>query len=127
MGVRLLRGDLVLDLLDERAVVGGQLSDGLIDAGQQTLGVALLHQNAIGLCLAPIHHVLQNHQRIIGVGGVILLGVVSLLAAGHQAQRHDQRQQHCHKLFHVTYFLSKHVWSYTGNRNIDMYSRRCPS
>ena len=39
--------------------------------------------------------------KIICIGGV-----VRLLAAGRQTQRHDQCQQHRHKLLHVVFLLN---------------------
>ena len=96
----------LLQIVGEVGGVGGEglhhngaaqlLKGGLEAAGQtQRIGVAFLGQHV-------------GHGGA-GVGVLVAiiraLAVAALLAAGHQAQRHDQRQKHRKKLLHFIFLL----------------------
>ena len=89
--------------MDLGVVVGGQLSDRLVDAGEQALGIALLHQNTVGLGLRPIHNALKHLE--LDIAGIGIVAAVAA-AAGHQAQIRDQSKNQTHQLFHHSYLTS---------------------
>ena len=89
--------------MDLGVVVGGQLSDRLVDAGEQALGIALLHQNTVGLGLRPIHNALKHLE--LDIDGIGIVAAVAA-AAGHKAQRRDQGKNQTHQLFHHSYLTS---------------------
>ena len=92
--------------MDLGVVVGGQLSDRLVDAGEQALGIALLHQNTVGLGLAPVDDALKHLELdIVGIGTVVGAAAVAA-AAGHKAQSRDQGKNQTHQLFHHSYLTS---------------------
>ena len=90
---------------DGRAVLQTQLAV-LGVAGGQGRGVVedvrheLVHVVA-GHVVASQDHRAHGHGGGVGMLSGHIAAVVLLVAAGDQAQRHDQRQNQCKKLFHV--------------------------
>ena len=84
------------------------LSNVLLVGSLNALFLSGLHHTLVGELIESLvgHQTGQNHGHAAGhiVGAVVvLLGVIVLLAAGHQAQSHDQRKKQCQKLFHVCF------------------------
>ena len=106
--------------------VGGEdhvsaLVDGLLQIVGEVGGVGGegLHHNSAAQLLEGSLEVAGQTQRIgvalfrqhIGHGSVVIrllavIAVLCLLAAGHQTQRHDQRQKHRKKLLHFIFLLN---------------------
>ena len=121
--------------------VGGEddvsaLINGLLQIVGEVGGVGGegLHHNGAAQLLESGLEVAGQTQRVciaflrqhIGHGGVVtgrLVAVIvlltALLAAGHQAQRHDQRQKHCKKLLHFIFLLSFLRSTFPNRRSIE--------
>ena len=108
-GVAVLLLDLGLHLAGGQTLEGGldaeQLLEVLAGSGQiLLLAGAVHHQLTLGLGSGDQ---LVHAREILGIGSVVAVGLrlVLLLAAGHQAQSHDQRQQKSKKLLHNKFLL----------------------